>query len=288
MPDRATWELRQLISHRRFLVKQRTAAKNTVHSILSQRLVDYSDKYLWSRPGRDWIRGLALPETEMFLLDSALAVIAALDERVAALEGRIQKAASNLRDARMLMTIPGVHTTVAVGFLSAIGDIARFSSPKHLAAYFGLVPSISQSADRCFHGSITKAGRSSARWLAIEAANGLLRSDAPITATYHRVRKKRGHNVALTALARKLVVLVWHMLTEKQPYRYAPPERTRMKLTSVCKQVADPRKTGVPKGLAAAYAEASLPPLRTMSRAESAAAKRNKREVEASRAAASA
>lgn len=283
MPDRRTWELRQLIAHRRFLVKHRTAAKNVVHAILGQRLIEYADKYLWSRPGREWLLGLALGETERFLLESALAVVAGLDERIDALEKRIKAAAAELREAQLLMTIPGVHMTVAVGLLSAIGDVRRFPSAKRLSAYFGLVPSVNQSADRCYHGPITKTGRSTARWLAIEAANALVRSHAPITATYHRVRKKRGHNVALTALARKLVVLVWHMLSRQQPYRYAPAARTRMKLRTVCKQVSDPRRAGVPKGLAAAYAEAGLPSLERPTEAEVASAQRNLREVGLSR-----
>jgi len=42
-----------------------------------------------------------------------------------------------------------------------------------VAAYFGLMPRVSQSGDKCYHGSITKQGRSSARWLAVEAVQSL-------------------------------------------------------------------------------------------------------------------
>lgn len=283
MLDHRTWQLRQLTSHRRFLVKERTAAKNVVHAILSQHLIEYTGRYLWSKPGREWLLALPLMPTEKFLLESALEVVASLDARVDALESLVQAAARDLPDAQLLMTIPGVHTTAAVGLLSAIGDVTRFASAKQLAAYFGLVPSINQSADRCYYGSITKTGRSTARWLAIEAANALVRSNTPITATYHRVRKKRGHNVALTAVARKLVVLIWHMLSRQQPYRYAPADRTRVKLRTVCRSVSDPRRAGVPKGLPAAYAEAGLPPLTKATRAELAGARRNLREIGVSR-----
>jgi hypothetical protein len=47
-------------------------------------------------------------------------------------------------------------------------------------------------------------------------------ADAPLTASYHRIRRKKSHNVAVVALARKLVVVVWHLLTHQEPYRYAP------------------------------------------------------------------
>ena len=42
---------------------------------------------------------------------------------------------------KLLMTIPGINVTVAIGLLSAIGDIARFPSPAKLSSYFGLTPS---------------------------------------------------------------------------------------------------------------------------------------------------
>ena len=61
-----------------------------------------------------------------------------------------------------------------------------------------------------YHGPITKQARSSARWLAVEAEQSLSQMSTPHAATYHRVKRKRGHNVAVTALARKLVVLVWY------------------------------------------------------------------------------
>ena len=70
------------------------------------------------------------------------------------------------------MTIPGVGVTVAVGLVAAIGEVERFDSPGKLAAYFGLVPRISQSAGRCYHGRITKSGNSTARHLAIDPETG--------------------------------------------------------------------------------------------------------------------
>ena len=69
--------------------------------------------------------------------------------------------------------------------------------------------------------------------LAVEAAQILARSPSPIATTFYRVRRKRGYNVAVTALARKLIVLVWYMLQNGEPYRYASVESTRRKLRSL-------------------------------------------------------
>ena len=62
-------------------------------------------------------------------------------------------------------TLTGVSLVVGAGVLAAIGDIKRFSTPKKLAAYFGVMPSIKQSSDKeASHGRITKQCNSPARW----------------------------------------------------------------------------------------------------------------------------
>jgi hypothetical protein len=177
------------------------------------------------------------------------------------------------------MTIPGVNVTVATGFMSVIGDISRFKTPGELASYFGLVPRVNQSADRCYHGHITKRGRSHGRWLAVEAAQSLSNTTSPLTATYHRVRRKKGHNVAVTALARKLVVLAWHLLTTGEPYRYAPVARTRQKLKRVTPGAPPAPKGGVPRTIEAVYAEFGLPATPEPSPGERRASARNRRTV---------
>src|SRR5262249_14679688 len=193
------------------------------------------------------------------------------------LDERLRERARHLPAAKLLMTIPGVNVTVALGLVAAIGNIHRFPTPGKLAAYFGLVPSTDQSGEPWHHGRITKRGRSQARWLAIEAAQSVAMSGAPLRATYHRVRRKKGHNAAVTALARKLVVLVWHLSRTEEPYRYAPVARTRHKLRRVS-SAARPVPSGqMPTTLEAVYAEAGLPALAAPPAAEKRSAATNRR-----------
>lgn len=258
MPDEQTWELRQLVAHRRFLGKRLVAVKNTIRGVLNRKLLSCPYVELFGASGRQWLAEQGLTETERFIVDSSLSVHDELVKRIDAVDAKLRTHATLSQQAKLLMTIPGVNVTVAIGLLSAIGDVSRFSSPQQLVSYFGLAPSTYQSGDTCRHGSITKRGRSHARWLAIEAAQCMTMSSAPLVATYHRIRRKKAHNVAVTALARKLVVLVWHMLTKGEPYRYAPVARTRHKLRRVTANVR-PAKTGkVPSTLEAVYNEAGL------------------------------
>lgn len=279
MPSEETWELRQLVSHRRVLGKQRVMLRNRLRGLINARLYHCPFAELLDASGRRWLLKQVFNPSERLILESTLRVHDEVEKEMAHVDEALTQRASEQLQAKLLMTIPGVNVTVAIGMLSAIGDVSRFDSPGKLASYFGLVPSVSQSADRCYHGHITKAGRSHARWLAIEAAQSVANSSSPLTATYHRVRKKKCHNVAVTALARKLVVLAWHMLTNLEPYRYAPVARTRYKLRRVTTGARPARPGQVPSTLGAVYKEAGLPSIGERGPGERRAAARNRRTV---------
>lgn len=277
MPDQETWALRQLVSHRRLLVKQRTISKNAIHAVLNRRLIKNPHPDPFSQRARKWMSSLELPPAETFLLQNSMILLEDLDDRIEAADQQLLAIASVNASARLLITIPGVAITVATGIVAAIGDIKRFDCPGKLASYFGLVPRVSQSAARCHHGSITKQGTNSGRALAVEAAQILARSSSPLTATYWRVRRKRGHNVAVTALARKLIVVVWYLLTKEEPYRYTEAKTARRKLKKATPPEQKKYAYRIPNSLEAVYEEAGLPPLATPTNAEQRAATVNRR-----------
>lgn len=271
VPSRRAWTLRQLVSHRRFLLKQQTATKNTVHGLLNRQLIPVPDGWTpFARKTRQWMRELTLPAAEHFMLSNSLDLLDQLEARVADVDEQLLQQARISEDTKLLMTIPGID-------VAAIDDIGRFPTPQKLASYFGLVPRIRQSAGHCYRGPITKAGSSTARALAIEAAQCLAHSSSPLAATYYRIRNKRGHNVAVTALARKLICVVWHLLSQHQPYRYAPIPRTREKLLRVTSNHT--RSRFVPQTLEAVYSEAGLPPNTIATSGERRAAASNRRTI---------
>ncbi len=279
MPGEETWELRQLVSHRLLLARKRTAVRNAIHSVLNRKLLHCPHAEIFSLVGRRWMLAQQYTQIERFMLDNNLSIFDELVRGIQAIEEKMIAIASRELDVKLLMTIPGVNVTVAIGMMATIGEIHRFATPDKLACYFGLVARVHQSADHCYHGLITKEGSSSARWLAVEAAQTLAQMSFPLAASYHRIRHKRGHNVAVVALARKLVVLAWHMLHNQEPYRYAPVARTRQKLRRLTPG-SPPAKPGqMPRTLDAVYAEAELPALSEATAGEKRAASRNKRSV---------
>lgn len=281
MPSDETWSYRQLTSHLRMLSKNRTMIKNSIWGVLNKNLIkapDVSD--LFGKRGRKWLSELELNHLMRLQLDNLLNLLEANDYAISQSESELKKITEKKKDVQLLMSIPGVGMKVALGFISAIGDINRFDSPKKLASYFGLTPSISQSANREFKGSITKEGTVYGRWLAVEAAQSMALSGSPITASYFKIKNKRGHNVAVTALARKLIVVVWHMLKKQEPYRYSRPERVSEKLRvlhddlptryQICQENITTEEI---------YKQAGLPKPSAPTEAEKRAAVRNKKAV---------
>ncbi|MHC2357713.1 hypothetical protein ACVMB3_007236 [Sinorhizobium meliloti] len=120
---------------------------------------------------------------------------------------------------------------VATGLLAAVGDIRRFKSPQKLVSYVGLNPRVRQSGlGAAHHGRISKIGRSHARTMLVEAAWAAAKAPGPLHAFFVRVRARRGHQVAAVAVARKLTVLVWHMLTKETDYLWARPSLVAHKM----------------------------------------------------------
>jgi transposase len=147
MPSAPAWALRQLVSHRCLLLKQQTAAKNAIHSVLLRRLLPLPPGWTpFAQKTRRWMRELTLAPAERFMLDNTLDLLEQIELRVARVDQQLLEHARITESAKLLMTIPGIGITVAIGLLAAIDDIQRFPTPQKLASYFGLVPCVRQSA----------------------------------------------------------------------------------------------------------------------------------------------
>src|SRR5215204_3909046 len=130
-------------------------------------------------------------------------------------------------DARVVLldTIPGIGDLLGLTLRSEIGDVARFSSPRKLIGYAGLAPRISQSGDRSRTGALSKAGSRTLRWAAVEAAHQSWRATHPWHELYADIAKRAGKNPAKSAVARKVLIAAWHVLSREQPFKAPRPHR---------------------------------------------------------------
>jgi hypothetical protein len=170
------------------------------------------------------------------------------------LDGEIAQAGIDNPAVKRLLTIAGVNLTVAAGLVAAIGDVHRFASPQKLVSYIGLNPRVRQSGlGLAQHGRISKHGRSHARAMLIEAAWAAAKAPGPLHAFFIRIRARRGHQVAAVAVARKLVVLCWHLLSKDVDYQWARPGLVASKLRSMQLQAGMPARKGGKRGIAYVY-----------------------------------
>jgi transposase len=119
----------------------------------------------------------------------------------------------------------------AATFMACVGDIGRFPEPRKLVSYLGLDPRVRQSGQEpARHGHISKEGASEARHMLCEAAWVVVRYPSPLRAFGERIKARRGAGIATVAVARKLVVLFWQLLSKEQDYAFGRPSLTRKKL----------------------------------------------------------
>lgn len=229
-PDQETIRNRRLTHRRTALTAEATAIKNRVHAILSMELVPPFEGDLFGVDGQAWLGQVELGADGRAAVESELRLLKATEEERKALEEVLAKLSYAKDQVRLLMTIPGVDYVVAFSLLAALGDIRRFKDGDRVASYLGISPRTRQSGDHCYHGPITKAGNSHARWMLIQAAWTVERQPGPLAAFFTKVAKRRGRNIAVVAVARKLAVIAWHMLTKNEPYRYAVPSTMAAKL----------------------------------------------------------
>jgi transposase len=243
---------RAIAARRTALVHERTSIRNRVHSVLARRLITAPEGDLFSGKGLTWLKHVELEPFDRALVDADLRLLDALARESVTIDAQIVHDSYKDPDVQLLMTIPGVDYTIAHALKAALADVQRFSDPDKAASYLGLVPSVKQSAGKCYTGPITKAGATQVRWLLIQGAQRVGSHPGPLGAFFRKLAKRKNRNVAVVATARKMVTIAWHMLKNKEPYRYAIPQKTEAKLAGLrVKATGEKRKGGVPKGVKA-------------------------------------
>lgn len=230
MPTEQVELQRRCIAERTQLISQMTRSKNRIQSILHANLIPPQGGRIYGKDGPSLLGALPIPGDQLRMVLRHHGEIARLATELAVIDKDLAGRALVDPDVKRLMTIGGVNAIVAWSVLAAIGDIHRFSSPEKLVSYLGLNPSVHQSGDRpAFHGHITHRGRGHARAMLVEAAWALAPAPGPLSSFFHRIAKKRGNQVAAVATARKLAVLMWHMLTKNEDYAWACPALVQWK-----------------------------------------------------------
>ena len=219
VPPKARREHRTLVRHRAGLVKTRTEVRNRIHALLAKHELQYDYSDLFGKKGVQWLESLQLQDVDQTIMNTNLALLETLDEQIEAVTVEIAKTACNEEDIRILVTMPGIDFYSAMVIASEIGDVKRFPTQWKLVAYAGLAPTQHQSGEYERRGGITKEGSKWLRWILVQAAQQARQHEPRFKAYYERVAKRRGSQKAIVAVAKEMLVVIWFMLTRREPYR---------------------------------------------------------------------
>jgi transposase len=142
-----------------------------------------------------------------------------------------------LKEAALLETVPGIEKIISTAVLAEIGpDMSVFDSGKHLTAWAGLCPGSNESAGKSKHAPARK-GNKYARTALVQAAWCAVRKkkNCPWKAQFVALSKRCGPKKAIVAIARKMLVAIYHMLCDKKPYQ--PPQSPTLPEKEISRRV---------------------------------------------------
>jgi transposase len=228
-------QLRELTRTRVVLVAQRTRWKNRVTATLAKYGVpasDHSDPFgERARREMDRRRG-RLPEQAGWVVEQMLRQIDTLKEQIGEFEQRIGVVVEVTPAMQRLMSLPGIGVILAATAELEIGDITRFPSAEHLAAYAGTTPRVHSSGDRTRYGRTRPDVNRYLKWAFAEAGNSVAVNhtrcpDRHVSQLYRHLRERKGHSRAIGAVARHLAEAAFHVLSHNELYRDPTLGRTR-------------------------------------------------------------
>jgi transposase len=264
-------DLRTLTRARSGYVKTRTQFRNRIHKYLSSSGIKLSSCMddIFCKSGRHILNGLAegkcieeilkgipsgkirkkqdliraalsnvLDDTNRMLVSDALEILDNLESKTEKLSLEVlKKVQQRSKDLAIVMSIPGIGFISASVVLSEIGNYRDFQTPDQLAKWCGLNPGENESAGKKKKCGITKRGSKHIRVVLVQAAQTISRmKNTRLTRFFQRLSKKKEHNVAIVAVARKLICLIHHLLINQELYQEADCRKRRSRREKSCKE----------------------------------------------------
>jgi len=248
VPPAHVRELRQLLSQRRQLVETHTQILNRMHSVAHRHHLTHKRGKRFNEKNTAWQKDKRLSKVEQFQLELEMENRAYIEKQISRIGKEVAKMSHQQPWAQgmtYIMQLPGFGVITGMTVLAAIGEIRRFESAKHLASYSGLTPGLEQSGTKYSEKGVTKEGRKELRWALVEVAQRAVKSDPVWTRKFQELHKRLHRNQAIAAVARRLLELVWHVLTRRQPYRHFSHERIAYKYLTWAWQMDEAARDGL-------------------------------------------
>jgi transposase len=226
---------RELPRTRMAFTKQRTALKNRIHAVLSKHGVQLEgESDVFSGKGLEALRDslAGLPVETRCCVEEELALLAEIQGHIAALEARILAQIQCTPSLQLLKTLPGVGDILAIVIDREIGSVGRFSTAENLASYAGTTPKVKSSGGKTYYGPMRKESNQYLKWAFVEAANVIVRNhqrlawkNKHVVRLYERTARRKGHAIAVGAVARHLAEATYWVLTKGEAYHEPNPKQ---------------------------------------------------------------
>jgi transposase len=253
VPPKPIRELRDLTRYRKKLVESQSAERNRLQKLLETANIKLASvaSDVFGVSGRRMLRALIegeatpremaelakgllrkkilqlepalegkLEEHHRFLLKLQLSRLEAAEKDLAVLEQRIQeKLKPYATQLALLQEIPGVNWTLAAVILAELGvDMSVFANVSQLASWAGVCPGNNESAGKRKNSHIPK-GNVYLKTALVEAAHGAVHSKGTyLRDKFYRLKSRRGYKRAAVAVAHKILVAIYHMLSRQVSY----------------------------------------------------------------------
>jgi len=264
-------DLRVLTRARTGYVKIRTQFRNRIHKYLSSSGIKLSSSMddIFCKSGTHILKGLAedksieeilkgipsgkirkkqelirealandLDDTSRMLVRDALEILDDIESKIEKISHEVlKKIQQRSKDLAIVMSIPGIGFVSGSVILSEIGNYRDFRTPEQLAKWGGLNPGENESAGKKRKCGITKRGSKHIRVVLVQAAQTISNmKNTRLSRFFKRLSKKKEHNVAIIAVARKLICLIHHLLINQELYQEVDCRKRRTSRDKSCQE----------------------------------------------------
>ena len=213
-------ELRELVRHRRQLVKLSTAVKSGVRALLAKHNIRLAASDLDGDKAIDLMDALDLPGTYASRLAAQRRLLLVLADEIAAAEVEVARRLKDHPGYRRLLGVRGIGPVLAAVFVAEIGDVTRFPNAAALCCWAGITPRHYESDRTVRRGHVSKEGCTLVRWAAVEAVQR--NCEPSIKDVRERIIARRGtdaRNTAKVAAGRAMLEAVYYLLRDGESRR---------------------------------------------------------------------
>lgn len=218
LPTEQEERRRLLVSERSFEKKLRTKLINRLHSIfVREGVTGLLRNDLRTDKNRKMKLDL-LSERAKIEAERICAHLELLEKHISDIDHDIETELKKEPLSPYLLSVPGVGKALAVAFLAHVGDGSRFRSGKQVSHFVGITPRIDNSGETIRTGHITKRGCVSIRSLIVQSAWAAVHARIPnrFQQKYLDLADRRGKGRAIVAIARRMLELLWVLVTKQQ------------------------------------------------------------------------